>query len=384
MNRRAFVYPQFVGRPAAILILILLGAPSASAALTGTQLADAPAPSIDERLARIREGLYSGASDARQAIEDLKAILAVAPQSAEAHLLLGVAQHTIGSPDLMGESVAEFRQAVALNPSLIEARFFLARVYLELGRQERAREELTTALEQVPGHPQFLALLGETERQLGNPQRAFELTTEALKADSSADQARYYLALALLDMHKTQEATAELERIARSGAQVADVFVSLGKAYAEANRLEKAALSLEEAVRINPALPDAHILLARVYRRRGLLQKADAQLDLATPQSTATVDYQQTQARLYLERGLLRLRQKRLDEAVRAFTSAVETDPANGLAHRHLAEAYLQKGATSLAAEHAAAAAKLGSPLAPDKQKILSGQQRRKGAGPGR
>ena len=66
----------------------------------------------------------------------------------------------------MGEAVAELRQALALNPGFAPAHLYLAHIYLDLGRAGRAREEMWAALVQVPGNPQFLALLGETERQL--------------------------------------------------------------------------------------------------------------------------------------------------------------------------------------------------------------------------
>jgi tetratricopeptide (TPR) repeat protein len=362
--------------PAWLVSAVLLGSPLVSAAPHGQAAA-----AVESRLARLRAGLFAGTADPARAIEELKAILAVSPASAEAHLLLGIAEHAAGSDDLVGESVAEFRQAIALDPALLEARFFLARVYLDLGRLERAREELTAALAQVRGHPQFLALLGETERQLGNPQRSVELNTEALRADPAFHQARYYLALALLDERKVAEATAALESVARTGLEIADVYAALGRAYLEAGRLELAAKSLEEATRINPALPDARIRLARVYRLQGLLRKADAQLDMVKPRSTATVEYQQTQSRLDVERGLLRMRQKRLTEAVAALRSAVDMDPSSGPAHRHLAEAYLLQGATAQAAEHAALAAKLGSPLPPDRQKLLQDRQRPAGRG---
>ena len=71
----------------------------------------------------------------------------------------------------MGEAVAELRQALALDPAFVPARYFLAHIYLDLGRNERAREELDAALAQAPRNPQFLTLLGEVERQLKNPRR---------------------------------------------------------------------------------------------------------------------------------------------------------------------------------------------------------------------
>src|SRR4029450_11928544 len=135
---------------------------------------------------------------------------------------------TLGSADMMAEATAELRQALELNPAFVHAHYYLARIYLHLGRAQRAHDELEVALKQVPNQPQFLALLAETERQLGNAARALEIAQQALPGDSNPTQARYYLARAMLDLKRTDDAIRELEQVARSGAQVADVYLWLG------------------------------------------------------------------------------------------------------------------------------------------------------------
>jgi len=44
--------------------------------------------------------------------------------------------------EMIGEAVAELRQALELEPRNVPARFYLAHLYLNLGRATRAREEL--------------------------------------------------------------------------------------------------------------------------------------------------------------------------------------------------------------------------------------------------
>src|SRR5688572_31857508 len=177
-------------------------------AVAAWQTATSPAP-IQERIERVRGELYSRTDRLAENVTELKQILALDPRSADAHMLLGIAYSTWGSKELKGEAIAEFRQALDLNPSLVQIRFFLAHLYLDLGRAVRAREELEAGLAQTPGHPEFLALLGETERQLKNPRRAVELTRQALQADPSFAPARHYLGLALLDAGQRDDAIKE-------------------------------------------------------------------------------------------------------------------------------------------------------------------------------
>jgi tetratricopeptide (TPR) repeat protein len=297
-----------------------------------------------ERLKRVGAELITTADPARitQATEELKSILAVDPTLAEAHMLLGIAYGRQGSPDMMGEAVAEFRQALDLNPKLAPARLYLARVYLDLGRAARAREELDAALAQVPGQPQFLAMLGETERQLKNPARAVEVLRESLKADGASAQARYYLGLALFDLGRRDEAIKELEAVVQSGAKAVEAYVSLGTAYNEAGRFDEAAEILSQGTWIDPARPDLRIQLARAYRSKGLLTKADEQLKLAAPKpdvpASPFAQHQQVEFDRQIEEGLLRLKQGRLDAAAAAFRKALGMDPNHEVARRHLAE----------------------------------------------
>ena len=311
------------------------------AALVAWQAA-APPP-IQERLERVKADLYSRTDRLDENVKELKQILALDPRSAEAHMLLGIAYSTWGSKELKGEAIGEFRQALDLNPRLVQVRFFLAHLYLDLGRAGRAREELEAALAQSPGNPEFLALLGEAERQSKNPRRAVDVTRQALQADPSFAPARYYLGLALLDAGQRDEAIKELEQVVRAGAPVADAYLSLGSAYNEAGRTADAIETLSQGLRVDPAKPELHIALARAYRAKGLLEKADAQLTLGRPKRTALSDssdypYQQVELDFHLERGMVKLQRGQLAAAAEAFKKVLELEPKHEAATRELAE----------------------------------------------
>jgi tetratricopeptide (TPR) repeat protein len=149
--------------------------------------------STQETLVRIRTDLFSPSPHFDQDVVALKAVLGVDPKSVEAHVLLGIAYRGIGTQEMLAEAIAELRQALEFDPNFQPARFYLAHIYLDLGRPARAKEELETALEKTPGNPQFMASLGEAERQLKNPRKAADVIRQALQADPSLAQGRYYL-----------------------------------------------------------------------------------------------------------------------------------------------------------------------------------------------
>ena len=362
---------------ARILLVVFVSSASlvATPLLAGSQADAAKAPT-QEKLNRIGAELLSGTGRPDEAIRALKDILAVDPGSAEGHMLLGLAYRTAGAPEFMGEAVAELRQALALDPTFVPARFYLAHIYLDLGRFERAREELDAALAQAPRNPQFLTLLGEVERRLKNPRRSLEVLTEVLQIDPSSAQAHYYLGLTLFDLGRPNEAIKELEAVVRSGEKRAEVYLSLGAAYLDAGRLDEGLEILSQATHIDPARPDIRIQLARAYRLKGQLDKAEAQLQVAVPQGPASVaspfvEQRQLEFDLFLEQGLLRVQQGKLVAAADAFRKVLEIDPSHGPTNHHLAEVYLRQGQYVRAQEYATRAEKLGFPLAADKRKLL-------------
>lgn len=314
----------------------------ACAALVAWQAATPPA-TVHERIERVRAELYSRTDRLAENVTELKQILALDPRSADAHMLLGIAYSTWGSKELKGEAIAEFRQALDLNPRLVQVRFFLAHLYLGLGRADRAREELEAGLAQTPGNPEFLALLGEAHRQLKNPQRAVEIARQALQADPSFAPARYYLGLALLDAGQRAEAIKELEQVVKARAAGPDAYLALGSAYVEAGRGAEAIETLTQGLRIDASRPELHIALARAYRVSGRLDKADAQLLLGKPNRASLSDssdypYQQVELDFHLERGMVKAQRGQLAAAAEAFKKVLELEPKHEAATRELAE----------------------------------------------
>ena len=347
----------------------------ASEVQTSAQSSPSSAP-VQERLSRVRSDLFSPTPHVPEDVRELKAILGVDPQSVEAHLLLGMAYRAQGTQEMLAEAVAEFRQALEIKPDFTPAHFYLAHVYLDLGRPARAKEELEAALALAPGNPQFLASLGEAERQLKDPRKAVETLRQALTADPSLSEGRYYLGLALFDLGQTTDAIKELEQVVSTDPGRPEAYLALGTVYNQANRFDDAIKVLTQGTRVDPSRADLRIQLTRAYRSKGLLEKAEAELNRAQPRpdgalAPSYVEHQQLEFDLYIERGLIRMKRGQLAAAAEAFKKVLEMDPSHGPTNRYLGEVYLQQGQFKLASEYAARAAKAGSPLPDSEQKQI-------------
>ena len=363
----------------ALILLCMLFAGSSSAA---RQLA-APQTTLDQRIARVRADLYGPSPRFDDTIRELNAILAIDPRSAEAHLLLGIAHSAQGKAEMIGEVKAELQQALDLDPDLLPARLLLAQTYLDLGRYEKARDELRAGLARTPGQAQFLALLAEASRQLGDARQSVELTRRVLQGDPGMAQARYYLGLALMDLGQRDEGVQHLEQLVRGGVKQPDVLLALGTAYLDAARVDDAIAVLAEGAQVAPAASMLRILLSRAYRLKGDLPRAGEQLTLAEPPASArqaAAGYQKLEASLRAEWGALRLAQGQLTEAAATLEQAIDMDPNHGLAHRYFAEVLFRQGLYRRALDHAIQAEKLGTPLAPADRQALDAKVG-KGAG---
>jgi tetratricopeptide (TPR) repeat protein len=346
----------------------------------GFSILKVESPGSTPGLNDIRASVLEGRAPPTVAIATLQQILAADPRSAEAHVLLGILYGRDGSLALAGESIAEFRQALAIAPEDLTARFYLGRAYLDAGQIRRAHEELQEAVARAPNRPDLLTWLGEAERLRGNPKRAVDLGRQARQIDPSLAQASYHLGRAYLDLDRPDEAIAELGQAVRAGSESPEVLEFLGTAYLDAGRPADALPVLLRAAAIPPPGPGPHVRLARAYRMDGQLAKAEEQLALVermsdifraqvtrgdqAPPSVAAADFvRQVEVDTLVERGLLLNTRGDADNALRLLTQALKLAGDDGRIHRHMAEVALEAGRLPLAREHADAAAKQGRPL---------------------
>lgn len=305
---------------------------------------------------------------AGQAISECKGVLAADPKSAPAHMLLGQAYLAQGSISMLAEAKAELQQALALDPRLLWARFYLARIYLDLGLNQKAREQLDRGLRDRPDVPHFLSLLGEVRRKLGDPAASLELNRKALQIDSTMTPAHYYLALAYLDLKQEDAAIGELESSIHSAYVTPEMYVALADLYTRSKRFVDAEDLCRKAISLDASRPEAYLSLARVYNAQHASDKALQALRVGLPdgkQLPATAFYQKLQADVYAEQGTAYQAKGMSAQAIEAFSRGVEFDPSLGGAHRQLAELYFRKGDLARAREQAAEAEKLGAPMEP-------------------
>ncbi len=185
---------------------------------------------------------------------------------------------------MIADAKAELQQALDLNPELLWARFYLARLYFDQGLSEKAQEQLERGLKQSPGLPHFLSLLGEVRRKLGDPGASLELNRKALEAGVTMTPAHYFLALAYLDLKQEQAAMAEFEKAIHSPDVTPEMYNALASLYIKKQQFAAAEDLCRKAIALDRSRPDAYLNLARVYNAQHASDKALEALRAALPE----------------------------------------------------------------------------------------------------
>jgi tetratricopeptide (TPR) repeat protein len=312
---------------------------SAVAAIAGPS--DQRPDSFRARLAAARTQVGSGRF--KEAIPLLKTLLAEDPESAEAHMLLGVALRSLAAPELLGDAQAELHQALMLDPGLHWARFALARIYMDLGRDTRALQELEACLKGVPNQPLFLSFLGEVYRRLGQPERSLKFNEEALTREPNLSILRLHRALAWRDLGEPERAVQELEAGLLAEPVLPEMLRALGILYLQRDKADQAIRILQRAVALDPSSVEGHVQLARAHLQQRQPDEALRQLRHALPAGRPMLSspyFQNLEADVHFVTGEAYWMKGQKEAALKAYRRVIEIDPDHREARDRLARLY--------------------------------------------
>jgi tetratricopeptide (TPR) repeat protein len=205
-----------------------------------------------------------------------------------AHHNLGVA--LAESPDGMSRAIAEYQDALRIEPNSVRAHTDLGSAYAKLGRLSDAVAEYRAAIALAPDLAIPHNNLGNALSQLSRWNEAISEYQTALRLDPEYADARHGLALAEyglgLEFAKSGrkfEAIAHLEAALRARPDYPEAQNNLGVVLSqEPGRLNEAIGHFEAALRIDPNYADAHVNLGvALSQLPGRIPDAIAQLEAA-------------------------------------------------------------------------------------------------------
>lgn len=264
-----------------------------------------------ERL--IAEG--NRAEDAGQ-LEQARALyreaVRVAPQSAKAHLNLGIVLQALG--DEAG-AVAGYEKALAIDAANPYARYNLGKLRYERGAHAEAEQLLREALRTRPEFPEARVVLACALEAQGNVQAAVTELDAALRHKPDDFGALFIYAGILRRLGRVDDAASALRRALALDPQSLEARATLFHVLEAKGDPAGAALELEAVLRQRPDWPEALFNYGCVLNK--LMRAAEAEAAFRR-----TIDVEPGFTRAYRMLGGVLLAQCRIDEALELYRHA--------------------------------------------------------------
>ena len=177
--------------------------------------------------------------------EAMLALSLASPDSAQMHQLLAHEESREGNTN---GAIAQFRQAIAINPHLPGVHFELAELLHTSQNQavkKEAEQEYRAALAENPQDEKALLRMAEIDAQKGDVQRAFGEYSRAVELQPADADAKLGLAKTLIEMDQTDKALTLLEQTVQQEPTNAIAHYRLGSLYRKAGRADDARREME-------------------------------------------------------------------------------------------------------------------------------------------
>ena len=236
---------------------------------------------------------YAENGDTDKAIATLEQVIKAHPDDAEAHFNLGTAYAKQGPALGYQKAIANFKEAVRIDPHYDSARYSLAKVLVQLGQFSDAALYLSDYTHHRPNDAEGFHLLGT----------------------------------AYTGMSQLSKAVEALKRAIRLKPGDYEIYYDLGSALAKTGKTGEAIEQLDAAEKINPAFADAHYQLALQLRKQGDVPRSKQEMQIF--QKLKNTENEETTAGNLNNEGNRLLEEGKAREAAEAYRKAVQLDPNN-------------------------------------------------------
>jgi len=190
---------------------------------------------------RVHELLEDGRLD--EALDDAEGLVAQAPESAEAHCLVGMVQAQRGEVDT---ALSSLERALTLDRNLTSARLEKARVLYD---ETRFEDVIETLRDELSVEALYLAALALYE--LGEHEEAGDVCDQALTLEE-LPELHHLKALLRLQRAEPDEALAAARRSIELDPELAEGHHALGLSYSQVGRIEEADAAFARAAELDP------------------------------------------------------------------------------------------------------------------------------------
>jgi TolB-like protein/DNA-binding winged helix-turn-helix (wHTH) protein/Flp pilus assembly protein TadD len=193
------------------------------------------------------------------------------------------------------KAIAHFQQAIDIDPNYALAyagladSYILKRIYallepgetlLQMETKARVAAEKALAIDDTLAEAH--TSLGLIKANTGNDEAAIEREYQrAIELNPNYATAHHWYALHLNDLHRFDEAIAEIRRAREINPLSLVINSDVGIIFSSARQYDQAIEYFKKAIEMDPNFPDAHAMLGWTYVRKGMYPEAIAEFEKA-------------------------------------------------------------------------------------------------------
>ncbi len=226
-------------------------------------------------------------------------------------------------------ALAEFQEAVRLNPELAEGHRKLGEAYKEAGKLEKAADSLETAVALDPRDAIAMFDLGEVYRLLDRMAQAIRAYAATCALEPENFEPRFRLATAYHETGELEQAVVEYQQALKLRPRDAQAWSNLGAAYDALGRRYEAIHAYKQSLECDTKQPVVLVNLATVYIHQDRFGPARRVLETAIKQDpNLSVAHERL--------GYCNWREQHYDEAIENYRKAITLDKENASAQAGL------------------------------------------------
>ncbi|MDY6838335.1 MAG: tetratricopeptide repeat protein [Thermodesulfobacteriota bacterium] len=277
-----------------------------------------------------------------EAISHYRKALKIKPYYVRTHNNLAVALREKGNLD---EAISHYHIALRIRPKYVDAHNNLALALREKGQLDEAISHYRKALRIRPTLAEAHNNLGIALREKGQLDEAISHYRKALALDPDLTDAHHHLAVALTCQGRQEEAVAHFSQALRMMPNDPETHNMLGNTLAQQGRLKEAAVHFKKALEIRKDYAEAHNNLALVLEKSGKADEAVSHYQIALKIEPDFAEAHNNLALILRKRG-------NLADAISHYVRALEIKPGSADIHNNLGNALAMQGKLDEAAAH--------------------------------
>jgi tetratricopeptide (TPR) repeat protein len=205
----------------------------------------------------------------------------------------------------------------------------------QAGYPDQAIEKLDTAIDKQQDFSQAYSLKGDIFQQMQQYEKSAESYQKATELNAWSFHDFYNLGKVYQFMKKLSEAVAAYARACEIRPDHLEAHVNIAKCLNELQQYDNAMLYAQHAEQIDPNSSEVQLVLANAYQGK-------EDYDRAISAYKRVLESDSNDPQVMVELAIAYLKTNRDEPARELLISAIELEPQNGVAHRHLAYAYLR------------------------------------------